>query len=715
MRVAEFLTRLLWETWAVFKEASIFLLLGFMVAGLLAVLVPARTLVRFFGTGRIRSVLWASAFGTPLPLCSCGVIPAALGLRRQGATKGATVAFLISTPETGLDSISLTYALMDPILTVFRPVAAMVTGVIAGIATNFWGNGKRVDGPDQATPGLETHQAGMPAQDAHTGGEQLPLRRHGPARRVFAYAFGELLDETSHWLVLGIVLSAVVAVVLPPSVVERYLGGELTTMLLMLLIGTPLYICASSATPIAAALVLKGLNPGAALVFLLAGPATNLGTIVVLLRFLGRRIVAIYLASIVAVSLAAGYALNWVYRAWGLDPRATFGAASGFVPEEIKVAAALVLIPMLLFSMRRAAVPQEWLRARDALGSLTGLRVTARGLKAAAAVAVLGLYLSGSVFTVQPGEVGMRLRFGRIVTADLAPGLHVRLPWPFESHRVVQADLVRRVELGFRSTVPANRAERALARERLTIGGPSNPVPQAIQAPGFWFQKEKVAEESFLLTGDGNILDISAAVQYQVKDPVAYAYNVADPDRLVQSVALSVLRGLVGTMGIDAIYSTARSGIEREAAAIVQQLLDAYEAGVQVASVRLLYVHPPEEVHGAFRDVASAQEDKMHITNRSMIFATEKVNLAEGEAAAMAEMALSFKEAKILQAQGDAAAFSLRAGEYRRAPDVTRFRLHLETAEQVLPRVQKFLRPGAGDIKDVDLWLVNPFAAKKSE
>src|SRR5918996_5687403 len=135
--MVDFLVLVLQEIWYILKEASIFLLFGFALAGVLAVIVPARTLMRFFGTGKVRSVLWASAIGIPLPLCSCGVLPTALGLRREGATKGATVSFLISTPETGVDSISLTYALMDPIITIFRPVAAVATAITAGPFLHF--------------------------------------------------------------------------------------------------------------------------------------------------------------------------------------------------------------------------------------------------------------------------------------------------------------------------------------------------------------------------------------------------------------------------------------------------------------------------------------------------------------------------------------------------------------------------------------------------
>src|SRR6185295_4555040 len=142
--MVDFLLGVLWETWNIFKQASIFLLFGFLLAGVLAVLVPEKALSKLFRTGKIKSVLWASAIGAPLPLCSCGVVPAALGLRKQGATPGATAAFLIATPETGVDSISLRYALMDPIMTVVRPIAAVTTAVTAGIWINLFGTRKTV-------------------------------------------------------------------------------------------------------------------------------------------------------------------------------------------------------------------------------------------------------------------------------------------------------------------------------------------------------------------------------------------------------------------------------------------------------------------------------------------------------------------------------------------------------------------------------------------
>src|SRR5215468_4417381 len=137
--MVSFLFDVLRETWGILEDASIFLLFGFLLAGVLAVLVPGRLLTRLVGTGKVRSVLWGSVLGAPLPLCSCGVLPTALGLRKQGATPGATVAFLVATPETGVDSIGLTYALTDPLMTVFRPIAGIVTAIAAGLAINLFG------------------------------------------------------------------------------------------------------------------------------------------------------------------------------------------------------------------------------------------------------------------------------------------------------------------------------------------------------------------------------------------------------------------------------------------------------------------------------------------------------------------------------------------------------------------------------------------------
>jgi len=726
--MTEFLLQVLWQTWNIFKQASVFLLFGFLIAGVLAVVVPEKTLARLFRAGKLKSVLWASTIGAPLPLCSCGVVPAALGLRRQGANPGATVAFLIATPETGADSISLTYALMDPITTVARPVAAVSTAITAGICTNLFGTPKMPKHGETEVPpssgATESqaahfhdlnsgdhhahHHAADPASGPQAGQGLIAADGAGvwhAVKRIYQYAFRQLLDDIGYWIVLGIILSAVVAAALPPAFFERYLDNELASMLVMLLIGIPIYVCASEATPLAAALVMKGLNPGAALVFLLAGPATNIGSMVLLLKFLGARVMAIYLGSIAVVALLAGFALNWIYRAWGIDPRATFGTTTAFLPESVKVGAALLLIVLLVLSMRRTPVPAEWIWLSDRFAALSGLRLTTAGLTRAAAVVAAVLYVGSGLFTVQPGEVGVQMRFGKIVESDLEPGLHYRLPWPFEAQRVIQKDRVQRIEFGFTGK-KTQMAAQPIGRPRTAAGW--TPTPEITTATGSWFQKEADPEEPYLLTGDGNLIDLRWAVQFRIKDAVAYTFNVAESDMLVRGASLAALRSVVARSGIDAIYTSERSGVEKQVEEALQQVLDDTRSGVEILSFQLLYVHPPGEVHDAFRDVASSQEDKLRTINRANIFAVETVNQAKAEAAAMIEQALAFKEQQILHAQGDAAGFGLKLRAYQRAPGLTRFRLQVESIEETLPGLQKFVMPGAGDVKDLDMWLLQP-------
>ncbi len=732
----DFLLQVLWQTWNILKQASIFLLFGFTLAGVLAVLVPEQALSKLFRTGKIKSVLWASAIGAPLPLCSCGVVPAALGLRKQGATPGATAAFLIARPETGVDSNSLSYALMDPIITVFRPLAAVFTAITAGIWINLFGTPGKPENQQTeahvAASEVEPQAAKLPdSGHAHFDSHDHAVGDRGPqaerdrvadvgrglryaARRVYHYAFRQLLDDTSYWVVLGIVLSGIVAAALPPTFFEQYLNSELASMLVMLAIGIPIYVCASEATPLAAALVIKGLNPGAALVFLLAGPATNVGSVVVLWKFLGARVMAIYLASILSIALLAGFALNWLYRALGVDPRAVFGTATAFLPEPLKVGGALLLAVLLVLSMRRAGVPGEWIWLRDRFAGLTGLHLTAKRVALATVGAIAVLYLASGLLTIQPGEVGVQMRFGRIVSPELGPGLHYRLPWPFETHRIVQKERVQRIEFGFPNSQSRSTAPRIAGSERTVAGW--TPVPDANpNRPAAWFQKDAAPEEPFLLTGDGNLIDLRWAVQYRVKDAVAFAFNLAEPDVFVRGVSLAALRDVVARSGIEAVYTSERNGVERQVGQAIQSVLDKTQTGVEILSFHLLYVHPPTEVHDAFRDVASAQEDKLRTINRANIFAVESVNQAKGEAAAMVEQALAFKEQQIVHAQGDAASFLLRLSAYRGSPELTKFRLQVETIEQTLPGMQKFVRPGAGEMKDFDMWLLQPVGTSRSK
>ena len=270
------------------------------------------------------------------------MLPAAVSLRKQGATNGATTAFLISTPESGVDSISITYALLDPIMTAARPLVAFVTAAVAGISENFFGlNG----GNQKITPDLS-----CPVDGCCSGDDCDPAihsRHHTFLEKMkvgIGYAFGELWQDIAKWFVFGLLLAGFITVLIPDDIFSRYLGSGLTAMLLMLVIGIPLYICATASTPIAAALILKGVSPGAALVFLLVGPATNMASLTVLVGTLGKRATAIYLTSIAVCSVFFGMVVDQIYSQWGISAQALVGQASEVIPTWAQWSGALMVL-----------------------------------------------------------------------------------------------------------------------------------------------------------------------------------------------------------------------------------------------------------------------------------------------------------------------------------------------------------------------------------
>ncbi len=304
-------------SWEVLLESAPYMLLGFAVAGLLKAFVPTDLVHRHLGRSRLVNVLKASLFGVPIPLCSCGVVPAAAGLREQGASKGATAAFLISTPESGVDSVAITYALLDPLMTLLRPLAAFFTATLAGIAVNA--TQKNETEPEQPSP------APVPSHGCSSGScssKPLPASSESllhRARLGLAYSFGELLKDIGGWFLFGVLLAGVITALVPETFIESHLGNGFTPMLIMLVIAVPMYVCATASTPIAAALALKGLSPGAAMVFLLAGPATNAASIAMVAKIIGKRATVIYLGVIVGSSLALGMLANLLYARLGLS------------------------------------------------------------------------------------------------------------------------------------------------------------------------------------------------------------------------------------------------------------------------------------------------------------------------------------------------------------------------------------------------------------
>jgi len=329
-------------SWQIVCESAPYMVIGLALGGLLRMFLSPDTVAHHLGRGRFLPVFKAALFGIPLPICSCGVLPAAAALKRQGANNGAITAFMISTPESGIDSIAISYALLDPIMTVARPVAALISALVAGLLENIC---------HPPRPQLVMFSAiACPVDNCCDGRNCHPdrhRRHHGLGEKAIAglrYAALDIWGDLAVWFMAGVLLAGLITVLVPGSVMNSYLGGGLTAMLLMLLFSVPLYICASSSTPIAAALLLKGVSPGTVLVFLLTGPATNLASLTVLTGLLGKRATGLYLSSLVVVSVLCGLALDWVYWGLGIQAQAVVGQTAELMPGWLEWVAVAVLL-----------------------------------------------------------------------------------------------------------------------------------------------------------------------------------------------------------------------------------------------------------------------------------------------------------------------------------------------------------------------------------
>lgn len=335
---------ILFQSWDILLESSVFILLGLIVSGLLRVFLNPGSVSRHLGQGRFASVFKASIMGIPVPLCSCGVLPAAAALKKQGANNGAVTSFLISTPESGVDSIAITYALMDPIMTVVRPVVAFFTAFSAGIAENLLGK------PDTARPVVPDISCPVDGCcDGRNCSPEVHRNHHSFGEKIsagFRFALTDVWGDLAVWFLFGLLLSGVITAVIPESVFSRYMGGGFSAMLIMLTVGIPIYICATASTPIAATLILQGVSPGAALVFLMTGPATNVTSLTVLIRVLGKRATAIYLMAIALCAVGFGLLVDWGYSTMGVSAQAVVGQAGEAVPRAVEWAGAILILAL---------------------------------------------------------------------------------------------------------------------------------------------------------------------------------------------------------------------------------------------------------------------------------------------------------------------------------------------------------------------------------
>jgi uncharacterized membrane protein YraQ (UPF0718 family)/copper chaperone CopZ len=291
------------------NEMSPYLLLGFLFAGLLHSFVPSKLYHRYLSKPTFGSVVNAALLGIPLPLCSCGVIPTAMSLRREGASKGATTSFLIATPQTGVDSILATYGMMGLPFAIVRPVAALCTALFGGAAANIFG---KSEGSEVSEVSDCAHEHGH-AHDHCDCGCDSHSHHHNKLVEALRYAYVDMIADIGKWLLIGLFVAGLITVLIPDSAFTIFQGNTLASMLLVLCIAVPMYLCATGSIPIAVALMLKGLTPGAGLVLLMAGPACNFASMLVVKKVLGTRSLIIYLASIVIGAVGFGYLIDFLH------------------------------------------------------------------------------------------------------------------------------------------------------------------------------------------------------------------------------------------------------------------------------------------------------------------------------------------------------------------------------------------------------------------
>jgi len=330
--MTDFIKLIITDFWSTIAEMSPYLLFGFFVAGLLSVLVSQQLVEKHLGGRGLWPLLKASIFGVPLPLCSCGVIPVSMSLHKHGASKGSTIAFLLSTPQTGVDSIFVTLSLLGPVFAVFRPVAALITGIVGGTFVDLFEKGGEIQkGPTEKCTD-----------------ECCSTEKTSRVVKGLKYGFVTLPRDIGKAMLLGLIIAAFISALVPDGYFAEKLGTGIFAMVVMMFLGIPVYVCATASVPVAAALILKGLTPGAALVFLMTGPATNAASFITIWKTLGRATAIIYLATVAGCALLGGILLDLLATTADIDIAAN---PHWMLPDFVKYASAIVLLVVLGYAL----------------------------------------------------------------------------------------------------------------------------------------------------------------------------------------------------------------------------------------------------------------------------------------------------------------------------------------------------------------------------
>lgn len=326
------------EIWQLLGEMSLYLLFGFLMAGILHILIPQKLIEKNLSGRGISKSIKSALFGVPMPLCSCGVIPVTASLRRHGAGRGSVISFLVSTPQTGVDSIMITYGMLGGIFTLFRVITSFLSGIICGTFTEIFVNENNEDDSIKVNTSNEESNYGNKFNE------------------IINYGLVRLPQDIGKPLVIGIIIAAFLGVLIPESFFSYYLGSDLLTMLIMLLVGLPLYVCSTASVPVAAAFIKMGISPGAVLVFLITGPATNAATVTTIGKILGKKTVFVYLITIAICAVVGGFILNSL----GLNYEIIESISKGnILPGWLRHVAAVALLGVLLNAFIKSSIEKN--------------------------------------------------------------------------------------------------------------------------------------------------------------------------------------------------------------------------------------------------------------------------------------------------------------------------------------------------------------------
>ncbi|MBI2743602.1 MAG: SO_0444 family Cu/Zn efflux transporter [Chlamydiales bacterium] len=743
-----------------FLLLSPFFLMGLFFAGLLHVLVSKKQISAMVGDPGMKGVFISSALGITIPVCTCGVAPVGVELKRKGASRPAIISFLITTPETAVDAIMVTFGLLGPAMAIARPIFAYCMGIIGG----FFGIGLLTDADqplksDQPIKCSHPHdhehhscelaehleenepdfvgfhclknslvhapkrvwhrvshssslyswyrpEVSLPPQTQETltpkEGPVLPLREIWS--RIFNYSYKQLADEVLPGLIIGMLFAFLIFLLLPENLAKYGLGQGFFSYLLMLAAGMPLYVCASASTPIAAALIYQGVSPGAAMVFLLAGPATNTTTITILGRYFGARFLNVYLFSVMVGGVVSGMLFDRILHAFDLHVVANVSPTHGSITGIIQWASASALITLIIWRSWKGNLRGEFQELLENMRAL--LPVRGRSLLYALPIAFL-VYLASGLTTVPPGAVGYVKIFGKVTDRNLKPGLHYIPPAPFAKMDLWYHAHPYQVTIGVplaematgKHTQPelsSKLAQVAEAEEK------EHQMPTAFEAkadPVFSYS-EPISSDFF--TGDENLLNISASVQYSISDPYKYFYQVSDQQVVIADLLRKSIFDSTASGAIMKLLSADREEYNQMISKDLTSKLE--ELGAHLISVNVTNLHPPVETLFSFRDVVSAREDRETADLKALKFLTETVLRTRGDAQVEVQRATALALSERLKAEGKTISIKARAEIVSGYRELLEELLWLETSERALSKQELYLLPPGYPPQKFSLW-----------